>query len=581
MNTAEYLVKKLEELGIIEFFGVPGDYNFNIIRAIDNNSSTKWIGCTNELNAAYAADGYARQRGYGAVVTTFGVGELSAINGIAGSYAENVPVIHIVGVPTTNSIASKKLLHHNLFNLDSFAYVNAYEHVTETTAFLNRDNSKLEIDRVLKIFIKYKKPVYIAIPVDIAQMEISSREVDYSWSSDEEVLNRAVKNILEKINNSSKPVILADVLTKRYDSKIELNEFIAKSGIPATNFLMGIGLIDKEFSNYLGTYFSKYKNPVAQKFLESTDCLIAVGTVYTELNSFGFDLPYKINSHIAIYGTYTYVDGVKYDNIKMSDVLENLAENIEHKVFLSEKNNYCYENTPATTNKLTSEYIYSRIQEFFKDNDIFYSDIGVITQGVATIDYPSKFDFNLQALWASIGWATPAAFGAALACPKNRVILLTGDGAHQVSAMELGNMLRYGLKPIIIVLNNNGYSLERVLSNDDNDNFNDIVKVNYSKFARVFEGDVWAIKVETEDDFDKALKVSQIMNKLCYIEVVTSELDIPELTTSLIKNLNIASKADVKQENTVVMKIREESVKIKNNNNLSFNTKIHESLRKD
>ena len=156
MNTAEYLVKKLEELGVNDFFGLPGDYNFNILYAIKSNPNTNWIGCTNELNAGYAADGYARQRGYGALVTTYGVGELSAINAIAGSYAENVPVIHIVGVPTTKNIENKTLLHHNFRKINTQAYVKAAAEVVETTAFLNRDNAKIEIDRLLKIFVKEK-----------------------------------------------------------------------------------------------------------------------------------------------------------------------------------------------------------------------------------------------------------------------------------------------------------------------------------------------------------------------------------------------------------------------------------------
>ena len=126
MNTAEYLVKKLEELGINDFLGLPGDYNFNILYAIENNPNTNWIGCTNELNAGYAADGYARERGFGALVTTYGVGELSAINAIAGSYAENVPVISIVGTPSSKNLEDKKLVHHNFNKINTkviFIYI--------------------------------------------------------------------------------------------------------------------------------------------------------------------------------------------------------------------------------------------------------------------------------------------------------------------------------------------------------------------------------------------------------------------------------------------------------------------------
>ena len=577
MNTAEYLIKKLEELGINDFFGLPGDYNFDILRAINDNSKTNWIGCTNELNAGYAADGYARQRGYGALITTYGVGELSAINAIAGSFAENIPVIHIVGTPTTKCIADKTLIHHNFSEAKPFAYIEAYKNVTETAVFLNRDNAKIEIDRALKIFVKERKPVYIAIPIDIAKMQISDRDVDYEWVSDSEILEKVTTLIIDKIKKSNKPVILGDCLIKRFDARLEYKEFVEKSGIPTTNFLMGTNLIDSDLKNYIGTYFSSFKNPIAQKYLETTDCLIAVGTIYSDLNAFGFNLPYKINSQIAIYGTYTYVDGVRYDNIKMADVLDSLTKQIETKEFNIEKPIIGYEKTSEPKGKITSEYLYPRIQEFIKENDILVAETGIIPHGVAQIKYPSNVELHTQTLWGSIGWATPAAFGAAVANKSSRVILFTGEGSHQLTAMELGNILRQGLKPIVLVLNNNGYTIERLLSDDFEEPFNDIVKINYSKFARVFEGDIWATKVETQDDLDKALKVTQIMNKLCYIEICTDKNDVPELSRKLVDHF----KKNAKTESASIPEIycKTDYIKISHNETAGFGTKVHESLK--
>lgn len=576
MNTAEYLIKKLEELGINDFFGLPGDYNFNILYAIENNPNTNWIGCTNELNAGYAADGYARQRGYGALVTTYGVGELSAINAIAGSYAENVPVISIVGAPSTKCLEEKTLVHHNLQNVDTLAFEKAHKSVVETTAFLNRDNAKMEIDRVLKVFVKEKKPVYIAIPVDIAKMEITDREVDYEWTSDKAVLENVVAKITRKIKNSYKPVILGDVLVKRYDARLEFKEFVEKSGIPATNFLMGTGLFNNNCTNYLGTYLSKYGNKNAQERLEKTDCLIAVGPIYSDLNSFGFNLPYKINSHIAIYGTHTYVEGERFDNVKMSDVLDALTKVIETKDYNIDKVPFGYDKVETTKEALTSDYIYPRLQEFIKENDIVIAETGIVPNGVVQIKFPNNTELHTQTLWGSIGWATPAALGACVANPTHRVVLITGEGSHQLTAMEVGNMLRQGLKPVIIVINNNGYTIERLLSDSPDDNFNDIMQMNYSKFARVFDGDVWSTRVSTEDDFDKALKVTQIMNKLCYIEVCTTKEDMPELTKAVVSELKTQSKSVAGAYCNKV-----EEVKLTKSNDMIFATTVHESLRED
>ena len=542
MNTAEYLIKCLEELGVNDFFGLPGDYNFNLLYAVENNPNTRWIGCTNELNAGYAADGYARLRGYGAIITTYGVGELSAINAIAGSMAENVPIVSIVGVPATKCINNKTCVHHNFQDVNYYACYEAHKPVTAAAAYLTRDNAKIEIDRVLKVLVKEKKPVYIAIPLDIAKMEISDKKVSYDWTSDEETLKLVSSKIAAKINNSKKPVILGDVLVKRFDSRIEYKEFVSKSGIPVTNFLMGTNLIDMDYEKYLGGYYAKFENPAAQKAVDETDCLIAVGPVYTDLNAFGFNLPYKINDHIAIYGTYTYVEGERYNNVKMSDVLEAVTKLIDKKDIYIEKPEIGYEHQSGGAEALSSKYIYPRLQEFLKENDILIAETGIVPHGVAPMKFPHNVELQTQTLWGSIGWGTPAALGVCLAKPKSRVILITGEGSHQLTAMEIGNMLRRGVKPVIIVLNNNGYTIERVLSDKPEDKFNDIMQMNYSKFARVFEGDVWATKVTTAEDFDKALKVTQIMNKMCYIEICTDAMDMPKLTEDLISNFRSNNK---------------------------------------
>ena len=573
MNTAEYLINKLEELGITDFFGLPGDYNFDILYAIEDNENVSWVGCTNELNAGYAADGYARQKGYGAVVTTYGVGELSAINAIAGSFAENVPVVSIVGTPSSKTIETKKLVHHNFHQINTQAFIEAYKPVTETTAFLNRDNAKLEIDRVLKVLVKEKRPVYIAIPSDVAKMEISDRDVDYNWKSDEKVLQAVIEKASEKINNSVNPVILGDALIKRFDAKLEFKEFVEKSGMPVTNFIMGTGLINSNYEKCLGTFCADYRNPQAKRFLDKTDCLISVGAIYSDVNTFSFGLNYDINSHIAIYGTYTYINGEKFENVKMSDVLEGLTKSVKQRDFKVERFSFKKEVPSAEKKSLTSKYIYPRLQEFFRENDIIIADTGIIPFGLLDMELPNNIEFQTQTLWGSIGWATPATLGFAVANKNSRVILLTGDGSHQLTAMEIGTMLKLGLKPIILVLNNDGYTIERILSNDFNDKFNDIVKMNYAKFARVFEGDIWSTKIETEDDFDKALRVTGIMNKLCYLEICTKQDDMPELAEQVLSKFKYkpASKTTKKDS----------KLSLKSNKKLDFSTKIHESLREE
>lgn len=539
IKIADYLVQEIHKLGITEVFGLPGDYNFKLIEAVERNTNTSWIGCTNELNAGYAADGYARIKGYGALITTYGVGELSAINAIAGSYAENIPVIKIVGVPHTNFIKKNKVIHHNFEHPDYYACQKAYSNVVETTAFLDEKNAKEEIDRVLSAFINEKKPVYIAIPVDICELEIENDPKIKIKTSDTEKLHAAVEHIIEVINKTQQPVIIADVLVERFQAVNEAKNFVKKSGYPVTTFLMGKGLINWDYEKFLGTYIGKYDNESVYNYVNSSDCVISLGVIYSDLNTFGFDINFNPSDSIQIFGTYTIVENQRYDNVFMKDILNILADKIPQKQCDLPQRVFAFKTPEKGENKkLTANYIYPKIQEFLRTGDIIFSETGIVKFGFAPMKIPKGANLYNQVLWGSIGWATPAAFGAAMAAKDKRVILMTGEGSHQLTATEISSMMRYGLKPVIFVLNNSGYTIERVLSDDPMDPFNDIAVWNYAKLPHIFKGEVWTAQARTESELDDVLKEVTLLQKstMCYIEIFADKMDLPILSKKMIKN---------------------------------------------
>lgn len=544
IKVADYLIQELNKLGIKDFFGLPGDYNFNVLYAIEDNPNVNWIGCTNELNAGYAADGYARINGYGAVVTTFAVGELSAINATAGSFAENIPVIHIVGSPATKFIKSNALIHHNFQNPDYYAFERAFSNVVEATAFLDENNAKAEIDRILSVFIETKRPVYVSIPVDICKLEIDNNPQIKPPKTDEKSLNQAVDAVLELISKSKYPLILGDVLVKRYCARKEFDKFVENSKFPVSNLLMGKGLIAAENKKYLGTFLSKYDNLNAYNALHESDCVISIGIINSDLNTYRTGLPFVPADFVEIQGNYTIVQNKKYKNVLMRDILNKLSEKITARdIELPEKKPSFNKPEEADNTMLSSKYIYPRFQEFLKPNDMIFVETGIIPHGFAPTRLPKNAEVNTQTLWGSIGWATPAAFGGQMAAKDRRTILLTGEGSHQLTCMEVSNMLRNKLKPIIIVLNNSGYTVERMLCDDPMDAFNDIAKWDYSKLPQVFEGDVWVAQAKTNIEFDSALKQAEIeqKSKLCYIEIFTDKLDVPYLTAKIVENMRSAN----------------------------------------
>lgn len=532
MRVSDYLIKCLESIGINHVFGLPGDYNFEILYSINRTPNVEWINCTNELNAGYSADGYARVKGFGAIVTTYGVGELSAINAIAGAYSENVPVISIVGVPQTKKIENKKLIHHNFLEPNYYAFEQAYKSVTETTAFLTKENAKSEIDRIMSIFVKERRPVYVAIPIDVTQEEIDDTIGFTQPVSDKYTLSEVVEQIKIMVSNSEKPVLLADNILKRFQCVQEFRELAQKTNYPTTNFLMGMGAINHSCKNYLGTYLANYGNEQAGEALFNTDCLISFGMVYSDLNSFGFGLPYDYKDYIAVYGSYTIINNKKYENVMMKDVITELIKVLPEREAWVSKSEIGYEKSELKDDKLTSEYIYPRLQEFFQENDYIFLETGVLQHGVAGSRLPDNVVVNSQTLWGSIGWATPATFGAGIALKdtNKRVVLLTGEGSHQLTFTEVSNMMHCGLKPVVIVLNNDGYTIERLLSASPMDKFNDIIQWNYSRLSEVFEGDIVTVQARTDEEFDRALKNVQNNNKMNYIEIFTERMDIPVIS---------------------------------------------------
>lgn len=552
IKVADYLVQELNKLGINDFFGLPGDYNFNLLYAIEDNPNVNWIGCTNELNAGYAADGYARVNGYGALITTYGVGELSAINAIAGSFAENIPVIHIVGIPATKFIKKNSLIHHNFQNPDYYAFERAFSNVVETTAYLNENNAKDEIDRILSVFVNTKRPVYVAVPVDICLTEIENNPQMTMFETDEESLNKAVEHALRIINESKYPMILGDVLVKRFRARKEFDKLVHDTQFPVSNLLMGKGLIEAENKMYLGTFLSEYENINAYNALKESDCIISVGVINSDLNTYRNGLPFTPDAFIDIQGLYTIIEHTKYENILMKDILTVLSEKIEaRQIELPEKKPSFLSVTADDANdtKLSAKYIYPRIQNFLKPNDIIFVETGIIPHGFAPTRLQKNTDVNTQTLWGSIGWATAASLGGQIAAKDRRTILLTGEGSHQLTCTEISTMMRNNLKPIVIVINNSGYTIERVLSNDPFDYFNDIAKWDYSKLPKVFDGDVWVAQARTNLEFDKALEQAEAEQKsrMCYIELFTEKMDLPFLTSKIAQQIKSYSSSPDKE----------------------------------
>lgn len=537
----QYLLGRLKQLGIRDIFGVPGDFAFPINNAICDDNELRWIGCCNELNAAYAADGYARINRMSALSTTFGVGELSALCGIAGSYAENNLVFHIVGIPKMQIQKRHAIVHHSLGDGEYGTFMDMATPVVCASTMLTPENCVDEVERVIEAALENRQPVYIAIPHDYVNAEISSLTAPKSVfvKSDPATLEEVVSIITAKLSKAKQACIMPGFLVDRFGLKDLAMAVINASGLPYASMALDKAVLDETNPSYMGIYMGQLINPEIQEFVESCDCILAIGVVMSDINMGMFTAKLDKSRIINIMPFSVHIGNTDYINVKMLDVLEGLSRRLNKRTDVRgpvAKHPAVPEVNAEDT--ITADYLYAKYAEFFKPDDIVVVDSTSSFYGLLPFPLPKGVKFLSQMLWGAIGWATPAAFGTALAAPDRRVILMTGEGSHQMTVQEISQFYRYGLKPIIFVLNNQGYLIERMLSKKLDYCYNDIPEWQYHKLPEVLGCNNWITrKTTTCGELDKIMRELDTAKVGAYIEIVTPELSAPPLMRAIHKNL--------------------------------------------
>lgn len=534
ITIGNYLLERLSEIGIRDIFGVPGDFNLGFLDDIIKNENLNWIGCTNELNASYSVDGYARVNGIGAILTTYGVGELSAVNGIAGSYSEDVPIIHIVGTPKREYFKRHMILHHSLGTSDSFgAYKKIYENITSLTVWLDAKNAINQINNAIKYAVFYKKPVYIMIPQDVAGFEIMADTDLLSFASgfDLEEHKEIIEDVKNKINKSHQAVVISGHKVIRYGLKSDLEKFVNRNGINVVTTGFGKGSVDETNELYLGVY-SGLKTPDAAiaKIIDTADLVLIIGNKFTDLTSSFFQLNFNKDNVVEISDTHVKYDNKIFTNHSFGFLVKMLANdtNINYKGLSVLENRVAVEFNP-TEEKITYNRLQIALNNYFVEKDILVSDVGTCTFLSQYIQLKKDMKFIMQPLWASIGFSFPASIGAQIAS-NSKVVNILGDGAFNMVFNELITVINKQIPITTILLNNNGYTIEKVIHGDGKP-YNELPKVNYSQLIKAFdpEGEKSiSLRVTNEIELQEALVISRNSNKFVFIEVCLEQNDIPE-----------------------------------------------------
>lgn len=541
-TVGDYLLARLNEIGIEHLFGVPGDYNLQFLDDVIAHPRIAWVGCANELNAAYAADGYARCRGAGALLTTFGVGELSAINGIAGSYAEYLPVVHIVGAPSQTAQQSGGLLHHTLGDGDFGHFMRMQQEVTVAASELTVDNAAAEIDRVLICALQQRRPVYLLLATNVAASPQAPPAAPLCWQLpvDEQQLTAFAAAAAALLARADSAALLADFLADRAGQKPRLSAWLRDNPLPFATLLMGKGLLPEKLHGFAGTYAGSASAPQTRDVIEQSAVVISIGVKFTDTITAGFTQQIARGKTIEVGLHASCVGDRTFPNVPMAAALDRLLPLVtEFGARWGQRIVTPPQPEAVPCDNLTQGSFWLAMQHFLRPGDVILAEQGTAAFGIAALQLPEDALLLVQPLWGSIGYTLPAALGAQRALAGRRVILIIGDGSAQLTIQELGTLLRDGLNPVIFILNNDGYTVERAI-HGATQRYNDIARWNWTQLphALSLDGQAQSWRVTQTVQLEEVLPLVADSPRLSLVEVVLPQQDIPPLLAAVTQALD-------------------------------------------
>jgi len=556
-TVADHLADRLAELGVAHVFGVPGDYTLALLDHLAGHPDLTWVGCANELDAGYAAAGYGRLRGIAALCTAFGVGELSAINAIAGSYAEHVPVVHVVGAPSTDAQAAHRVVHHSLGDGVFTHFMGMHESITCARAALTVDNAATAIDRVVVAVRDQHLPGYLLLPTDVAAAPATPPAGPLPARgnvTDPDALAGfvdAARALLAHAGTVERLGLLAGLLSHRVGGRGVVAQLVDAGPIAHATTVWAKSLVDESHPHFVGTYTGGASAEPVRAAVEDAAVLIVAGVQFTDLTSGFFTHRITRSRTVELGVTTASVGAATFAPVELATALDALVGLVEELPGHGTPPASASEPDPTgradpaarDAEALGQDALWREVAGFLRDGDVVLADQGTSFYGAATHRLAHGVTFIGQPLWASIGYTLPATLGACLAQPGSRGVLLVGDGAAQMTVAELGTMVRHGVAPLIVLVDNDGYTVERAIHGPE-EAYNDIPRWDWTAAPAFFAPGTGATacRVETVGALRAALADARAHpERLAIVQAVVPRDDVPQLLADLTAALGKAN----------------------------------------
>jgi indolepyruvate decarboxylase len=537
LTVGQYLAQRLEELGLADYFAIPGDFNLALLDEMLKHPRLRMINCCNELNMGYAADGYARERGVAAMVLTFAVGGLSAINAVAGAYAENLPVIVISGGPNLDALAKNRIIHHTRAKPQEGEHcVRMVYQAIAAHAVVIRDagTAAFHIDEAIRVAMTMRKPVYIEVACNLAATPISwphPLDLQPAGSSDPKSLAAALEHAASFLNRARQPVLVAGGKLRDGTARSAFAELAHACGYGVACMPDAKSFFSEQDPQFMGIYWGSVSSPGCREIVESSDAYLFAAPVFSDYTTVGFTALVRADRLVQASPDRILIAGASYHGIHLGEFLAGLAPRLKaNPAALAAYGQIRETLSPLATNPetlaqpLTTRRLFHHIGAMLDGCTTVVAETGDSWFNGMDLKLPAGARFEVQMQYGSIGWSVGACLGLMVAHAGRRVIGLIGDGSFQMSAQEVSTMLRYGCSGVLFLLNNGGYTIEVKIHDGP---YNSVQPWNYADLIKVFQDKApgWGCVVRTEADLVAALAKASAFAGLSFIEVILDPKD--------------------------------------------------------
>jgi indolepyruvate decarboxylase len=467
MNLTEYLFHRLRELGVGHTFGIPGDFVLPVY-AMQERVGMPTIVCAHEPGVGFAADAYARFQGLGVALVTYGPGALNTLNPVACAYAEQSPVLVVSGGPEVALRRPELHLHHVIKTFESQFQI--YREVTVDAAILDEPDSAPEtIDRVLRQVVKCKRPGYLEIPRDRVAAPVADppgpihlEPVAGASEALADSIDEAVAEIGAMLSAAHRPALYIGVGVRRHGLTAAVVRLAERLRVPVVTDLLGKASFPESHPQCAGVYLGALGDPAIRELLDGSDCVLGIGVVATDLGTGFWTQRISPKSRVMIDQDGVQVRFHRYDGLPMAQVVAALLAQVpsSNRAAPRFESAALSADPPVPTSAgpgvLGVAEVIAALRGLDQSRYSFVTDVG----DSWFIGVELRADVFIAAgYYSSMGFAVPAALGAGIAEPRRRPFVIVGDGAFQMTGVELATHVDQGLRPIVLLLNNGGYGM--------------------------------------------------------------------------------------------------------------------------